>query len=76
MDKISKNTKALTILDLEKNENYLLFKKLNEIVQLENKYINSEIKLSKDAADKIGYDLIYDTESETTKVIAHEQQPA
>ena len=47
MDKISKNTKALTILDLEKNENYLLFKKLNEIVNLENKYINSEIKLSK-----------------------------
>lgn len=47
MDKISKNTKALTILDLEKNENFLLFKKLNEIVNLENKYINSKIKLSK-----------------------------
>ena len=47
MEKISKNTKALTILDLEKNENSFLFKKLNEIVTLENKYIHSEIKLSK-----------------------------
>jgi len=50
---------------------------IHELTYSSNRYaLVSEIRLSKDAADKIGYDLIYDTESETTKVIAHEQQPA
>ena len=50
---------------------------INELTRSSNKYaLVSEVRLGKEAADKIGYDLIYDTKSETTKVIAHEQQPA
>jgi len=47
MEKISKNTKALTILDIYNKEYSSLYKILNEIVQLENKYILSETNISK-----------------------------